>query len=178
MFVVMGMVVVQNNGFFQFFIEYGYVVGFVVVCVDLMYQQGMCKMWSCQIWYDFYFLVFVMFGEQVVLNKEIYCDGFVNDVNVFGYQECWVEYRYFFFQVMGLFCSILVGMIDLWYLVQKFVLFFIFNFMFIQDMLLFFWMLVVGVVVNGQQLIVDFFFDCVMVWLMLFYFVFGLIDYF
>ena len=34
------------------------------------------------------------FGEQAILNKEIYADGSSNDNEVFGYQECWAEYRY------------------------------------------------------------------------------------
>ena len=35
--------------------------------------------------YDFYFPAFAMLGEQSVLNREIYCDGSVNDSGVFEY---------------------------------------------------------------------------------------------
>lgn len=74
-------------------------------------------MWSWQIWYDYYMFVFVYLGEQVILNKEIYVIGDVVDDEVFGYQECWVEYCYYFSMIIGLFCFMIFGMIDGWYLV-------------------------------------------------------------
>ena len=45
------------------------------------------------------------FGEQVVLNKEIFAQGEVDDDMVFAYQERFAEYRYKPSQITGLFRS-------------------------------------------------------------------------
>ena len=55
-----------------------------------------------------------------MLLKEIYCDGISGDETVFGYQERWVEYRYYPAMIIGKFRSTAVGTLDAWHLAQKF----------------------------------------------------------
>jgi len=95
----------QGHGFNQSFVEHGYIIGLATVRADLTYQQGVRKFWNRSTRYDFYFPVFQALGEQAILNREIYCDGSANDLNVFGYQERWAEYRYNPNQITGLFLN-------------------------------------------------------------------------
>ena len=46
--------------------------------------------------------------------KEIYCDGISGDETVLGYQERWVEYRYYPAMIIGKFRSTAVGTLDAW----------------------------------------------------------------
>lgn len=96
------------------------VIGLVSLRADLNYQQGLRKMWSRKTRYDYYFPAFAMLGEQAVLSKEIYCDGTVDDEDVFGYQERWAEYRYNPSNISGLFRSTSAGTLDAWHLAQRF----------------------------------------------------------
>lgn len=100
--------------------EHGYIIGLVNVRGENTYQQGLRRHWSRLTRYDFYFPVFSHLGEQGVLNKEIYCDGSVNDSAVFGYQERFGEMRYHPSMVTGLFRSTTALTLDLWHLAQKF----------------------------------------------------------
>ena len=125
--------VVSPTGFSQSFVEHGYIFGLLSVRADLTYQQGLARHWSRLTRYDFYMPVFAMLGEQAVLNKEIYCDGSVNDSSVFGYQERWAEYRYQPSQITGLFRSTAAGTLDGWHLSQKFTSLPTLNTTFIQD---------------------------------------------
>lgn len=100
--------------------EHGYIIGLINVRGENTYQQGLRRHWSRQTRYDFYFPVFSHLGEQAVLNKEIYCDGSVNDAAVFGYQERYGEMRYHPSMVTGLFRSTAAGTLDIWHLAQRF----------------------------------------------------------
>ncbi|AXH74321.1 MAG: major capsid protein [Microviridae sp.] len=173
-----GTVVAQGHGFSQSFTEHGVIIGMICVDADLTYQQGLPRMWSRSTRYDFYFPAFAMLGEQAVLNKEIYCDGSANDVNVFGYQERWAEYRYKPSQVSSLFKSTSAGTIDPWHLAQKFTALPTLNSTFIQSTPPVSRVVAVGAAANGQQFILDTFFDCVTARPMPLYSVPGLIDHF
>jgi len=107
-------------GFTRSFVEHGCIIGLVSVRADLNYQQGLNRMWSRQTRLDFYWPVFQALGEQAILNKEIYAQGTVVDDDVFGYQECFAEYRYKPSQVTGLFRSNAIGTLDSWHLAQNF----------------------------------------------------------
>jgi hypothetical protein len=107
-------------GFTRSFVEHGCIIGLVSVRADLNYQQGLNRMWSRQTRLDFYWPVFQALGEQAILNKEIYSQGTVDDDDVFGYQECFAEYRYKPSQVTGLFRSNATGTLDSWHLAQNF----------------------------------------------------------
>lgn len=168
----------QGHGFTQSFTEHGVIIGLASIRADLTYQQGLPRMWSRSTRYDFYFPAFAMLGEQPVYNREIYCDGSVNDSNVFGYQERWAEYRYKPSQISSIFKSTSSGTIDFWHLAQKFTSLPTLNATFIQESPPVSRVIAAGTVANGQQFICDMFFDCKTVRPMPLYSVPGLIDHF
>lgn len=110
------------------FVEHGWIIGLASVTADLTYQQGLDRMWSRFSKYDFYWPTFAHLGEQVVANKELFCqaDSVVDSSGVsindlpFGYQERYAEYRYKPSKITGLFRSNATGTLDSWHLSQKF----------------------------------------------------------
>ena len=148
-----------KHGWSQSFTEHGYVIGLANVRADLTYQQGLRKLWSRGTRYDFYFPVFSHLGEQAVLNKEIYCQGVAADDQVFGYQARWDEYRYNPSQITGLFRSTSAGTIDPWHLAQRFTALPTLNDTFIRENPPLSRVLAVGAGANGQQILLDAFFD-------------------
>lgn len=116
-------------GFTKSFTEHGYVIGLVSARADLNYQSGIHRMHSRQTRLDFYWPVFATLGEQAVLNQEIFAQGSLVidsataetfDSGVFGYQECWAEYRYGVNLITGLFRSNATNSLDAWHLAQDF----------------------------------------------------------
>jgi hypothetical protein len=174
----MGTALAQGHGFTYAAQEHGYIIGMCSVRADLTYQQGLPKMWSRSTRYDFYFPVFATLGEQAVLNKEIYVQGTAADNNVFGYQERWAEYRYKPSQITGLMKSTSAGTIDAWHYAQKFTALPTLNSTFIQETPPVERTTAVGAAANGQQFLMDAFFDCKMARPMPLYSVPGLIDHF
>ena len=168
----------QGHGFTYSSVEHGHIIGFASVRADLTYQQGLRKLWSRSTRYDYYFPAFAMLGEQAILNKEIYCDGSANDSNVFGYQERWAELRYNPSQITGLFKSTSSGTIDAWHYAQKFTSLPTLNSTFIQDTPPLSRNLAVGAAANGQQLLLDAFFNITAARPLPMYSVPGLIDHF
>jgi hypothetical protein len=174
----MGTALAQGHGFTYAAQEHGYIIGLVSVRADLTYQQGLPKMWSRSTRYDFYFPVFATLGEQAVLNKEIYVQGTAADNDVFGYQERWAEYRYKPSQITGLMKSTSAGTIDAWHYAQRFTSLPTLNSTFIQETPPVARTTAVGTAANGQQFLMDAFFDCKMARPMPMYSVPGLIDHF
>jgi hypothetical protein len=168
----------HGHGFTQSFTEHGVIIGLVSVRADLTYQQGLRKMWSRSTRYDFYFPAFAMLGEQAILNKEIYVTGNSADSDVFGYQERWAEYRYNPALITGLFKSTSAGTIDGWHLAQKFTSLPTLNSTFIQENPPVSRILAVGAGANGQQFLLDTFFNNRVARPMPMYSVPGLIDHF
>jgi hypothetical protein len=174
----MGTALAQGHGFTYAAQEHGYIIGLVSVRADLTYQQGLPKMWSRSTRYDFYFPVFATLGEQAILNKEIYVQGTSADNDVFGYQERWAEYRYKPSQITGLMKSTSAGTIDAWHYAQRFTSLPTLNSTFIQETPPVARTTAVGTAANGQQFLMDAFFDCNMARPMPMYSVPGLIDHF
>lgn len=115
-----GVVGVNGIGFTKSFVEHSFVIGLVEVRADLSYQQGLNRMWSRRERYDFYWPVLAHLGEQAVLRREIYCEANAVDLEVFGYQERWAEYRYSPSLITGLFRSNSNSGLDVWHLAQYF----------------------------------------------------------
>lgn len=141
-----------HNGklFTKSFVEHGYLFVIGSVDADLNYQQGLDRMWSRQTRYDFYWPSLAHLGEQPILNKEIYLQGYtlsssgqkiplgtngLTDEDVFGYQERYAEYRYKPSMITGAFRSAPYGSnyttsggnslnnsssLDVWHLSQAF----------------------------------------------------------
>lgn len=142
----------SHNGklFTKSFVEHGYIIVIGSVDADLNYQQGLERMWSRQTRYDFYWPSLAHLGEQPILNKEIYLQGYTlsasgekvplgtsgkTDDDVFGYQERYAEYRYKPSMITGAFRSAPYGSnytssggnslgnnasLDVWHLAQAF----------------------------------------------------------
>ncbi|WNK12517.1 MAG: major capsid protein [Microvirus sp.] len=146
-------------GFSQSFVEHGMIIGLCMARADLHYQQGLRKMWSRKTRYDYYFPAFSHLGEQAVLNKEIYVQGLPADDLVFGYQERWAEYRYNPSNITGLFRSTTTGTIDNWHLAQRFTTLPTLAATFIEENPPLERTLAVGAAANGQQFIMDSFYD-------------------
>lgn len=101
--------------------EHGFIIGIINVRTELHYQQGLHKMFTKSVRYDYYFPALAGLGEQAVLRQEIYATGTdALDATVFGYQERWQEYRTRYSEVTGLFRSTAAGNIDEWHLAQHF----------------------------------------------------------
>lgn len=173
-----GTTLANQHGFTQAFTEHGVIIGLVSVRADLTYQQGLRRMWSRSTRYDFYFPAFANLGEQAILNKEIYATGLAADNNAFGYQERWAEYRYNPSIITGLFRSTSTGTIDGWHLAQRFTSLPTLNATFIEDTPPVSRVVAVGAAANGQQFIMDTFFNIKAVRPMPVYSVPGLIDHF
>jgi hypothetical protein len=173
-----GTFVHKGHGFTYSCVEHGHIIGFASVRADLTYQQGLRKLWSRNTRYDYYFPAFAHLGEQAILNKEIYCTGASADNNVFGYQERWAELRYNPSQITGLFKSTSAGTIDPWHYAQRFTSLPTLNSTFIQDTPPLARNLAVGTGANGQQLLLDAFFDITAARPLPMYSVPGLIDHF
>ena len=102
--------------------EHGYVIGLINVKSELLYQQGIHKMWSRSTRFDVYWPSLAGVGEQAVLRRELYANGqSANDTAVFGYQERWHEYRTRTSEATGFFRSTIpTGTLDMWHLGQRF----------------------------------------------------------
>ncbi len=174
----MGTALAQGHGFTYAAQEHGYIIGLVSVRADLTYQQGLPRMWSRSTRYDFYFPVFATLGEQAILNKEIFVQGTAADNQVFGFQERWAEYRYKPSQITSLMKSTSAGTIDAWHYAQRFTSLPTLNSTFIQETPPVARTTAVGSAANGQQFLMDAFFDCKMARPMPMYSVPGLIDHF
>ena len=111
--------------------------------------------------YDFYWPAFAMLGEQAILNKEIYLDGSANDSAAFGYIPRWDEYRYCPSMITGLMRSTYATPLDVWHYSQKFASLPTLNSTFIQDgsQAVVSRTTAVGAGANGQQLLLDGFFN-------------------
>lgn len=158
----MGTALKQSDGYTHSFTEHGVVLGLCNVRADLTYQQGLPRMWSRSTRYDYYMPVLANLGEQAVLNKEIYATGVTaTDNAVFGYQERWGEYRYRQSQITGYFRSTTTPTIDYWHYAEKFTTTPALNSTFITDpsQATLSRTTAVAAAANGQQLLIDCFFD-------------------
>ena len=80
--------------FVKSFAEFGYV--YVLACIrnNQSYSQGISKLFTRNRRFDFYYPVFANLGEQAVKATELYANNSSVLTDVFGYQECWAEYRF------------------------------------------------------------------------------------
>lgn len=83
----------RSHEFNKSFEEHGYVIGLVSIMPRTAYQQGVPRQWNRRSRYDWYWPAFAHLGEQAVLNKELYAQGTSSDLEVFGYQGRYDEYR-------------------------------------------------------------------------------------
>lgn len=115
-----GTAAATGHGFTHSFTEHMTIIGMVNVRADLTYQQGINRMWLRQTRYDFFWPALAHLGEQEVISKEIFADGTAADLNIFGYQERYAEYRYKPSQISGEFRSTATTPLDIWHVAQEF----------------------------------------------------------
>lgn len=90
-------------GFTHSFTEAGFVIGLMVLRYKHTYQQGLARMWTRgEDRTDYYMPVFANISEQPVYKREIMLTGTNTDMDVFGYQEAFADYRQKFDLVTGL----------------------------------------------------------------------------
>ena len=105
----------SDSLFTHSFTEHGTLMGVAVIRTDHTYQQGIERMWSRKKWVDFYIPQLANLSEQPIYNKEIFADGSSADDEVFGYQECWADYRYKPNRVSGEMRSTASQSLDAWH---------------------------------------------------------------
>lgn len=85
--------------------EPGFLMGLCCVRTNQTYSQGLHPMWSRKRRFDFYWPNFANLGETPVFRRELKVaayDHMDNDLEVFGYQEAWSEYRFMNNTVSGM----------------------------------------------------------------------------
>ena len=95
--------------------EYGFIIGLAVVRVEHSYQQGLATKWTRGGRFTYYDPRLAALGEQPVYNREIYAQGNAEDDEIFGYQECWADYRYKPSYVTGEMRSNYQASLDAWH---------------------------------------------------------------
>ncbi len=123
-----GTIGVNNNAMKKSFVEHGVIIGLASIRADLTYQQGLPRMFSRETRWDFYWPALAHIGEQAVLNQEIWAQDPANvdgngdpiNLNAFGYQERFAEYRYKPSTITGEFRSNFAQSLDTWHLSQNF----------------------------------------------------------
>lgn len=107
-----------EHGFTYSAEEHCYVIGLASVRADLTYSQGVDRLFTRQIREDFYWPTFAHLGEQPVFNYEIQADH-TNELQTFGYQERWAEYRFKKSQISSLMRPDAANNLAAWHLSQK-----------------------------------------------------------
>lgn len=125
--------VANGVGFVKSFTEHCVLIGLCNVRNDLVYQQGIERMFSRRTRFEFFWPALAHLGEQAVLNKEIFADGSGNDDLTFGFQERYAEYRYKPSRTSGRMRSTAATPIDQWHLGIEFGSLPLLNDTFIQD---------------------------------------------
>lgn len=110
----------KSGGFVRSFVEHGLILGLFSIRSDLTYQQGVQRKWTRRTREDFYWPTFAHLGEQPIYNYELYAQGNDTDMQVFGYQERYAEYRYAQSVVTGEMRSSYAQSLDIWHLAQDF----------------------------------------------------------
>lgn len=101
-------------------VEHGYILGLAVIRVEHSYQQGLNRLWTRKSRFDFYHPLLANLSEQAVLNQEIYAQGKAQDLEVFGYQEAWADYRYHPNIVTGEMRSNYAQSLDAWHYADEY----------------------------------------------------------
>lgn len=167
--------------FTKSFVEHGLILGIASVRADLTYQNGMDRMWSRKSRFDYYWPTLAHLGEQAVLNQEIYFDVTPNstkNLEVFGYQERFAEYRYKNSLITGGMRSSAPNSYAAWHLGQSYTQAPALNQSFIEENPPMDRILALGAATKGKQFIFDGYFNLKCTRPMPVYSVPGLVDHF
>ena len=115
--------------FTKSFVEPGMIFGIGAVRQTHTYQQGLNRFLSKSRRFDWYLPTLAYLGEQAILNSELYCQGLsvINsqsnvayDLETFGFQERWAEYRYMPSRVSAEMRSNYATSLDSWHLADNY----------------------------------------------------------
>lgn len=95
-----GVTAMGSNAYKKFIPEYGLILSFIVVRPKTAYMNGNHRMWYRTTKEDFFQPELQHIGMQGIYNKELYAAHSAPDA-VFGYQDRYDEYRYYFDDVAG-----------------------------------------------------------------------------
>lgn len=85
----------NSHQFTRSFSEHGILMAVCCVRTSSIYCQGVSRKWTRTEFLDFYNPVFANIGNQPIYNQELYVSNSADqNMEVFGYQEAWAEYRY------------------------------------------------------------------------------------
>lgn len=117
-----GVSVGNSHRFTKFFEEHGFVIGLVSIMPRTSYMQGVPKQFRKFDRFDYFWPSFAHLGEQPVTKDELYFvpsegeDPLSSNLETFGYQSRYAEYRSMFSRVAGDFRDNL----DFWHMSRKF----------------------------------------------------------
>jgi len=104
------------NGFSRYFDEHGIIIGIMSIMPRTAYSQGLPKLFFKASPYEFLTPDFAHIGEEPVYNKELYLCDKLDEMNVFGYQPRYTDYRYMNDTIHGDFRDNL----SYWHMARKF----------------------------------------------------------
>lgn len=98
--------------------EHGALLGVCVVRQNHTYQQGVERFWKRKTLFDFYNPTFANIGEQPTYTRELFAKPIAGDADdsVFGYNEAWYDYRFKPSRISGQMRSGVTGSLDIWHL--------------------------------------------------------------
>lgn len=101
----------RSHSFTKSFNEYGIVIGFYSCMPRSLYYQGIPREWLKTTPYEHYLPVLSHLSEQGTYKGEVYADGTSRDMQIFGFNPRYEEYRHMYSTVSGQFRSTL----DYWH---------------------------------------------------------------
>lgn len=88
-----GISALRSNRYRRFFEEHGYVISLASVRPKAMYTQGLDRHWLKRDKEDYWQKELQFIGQQPLYNGEVYADGTPDDLQTFGYQDRYIEYK-------------------------------------------------------------------------------------
>lgn len=111
-----GVSIGNTHKFKKFFEEHGYVIGIISVLPKTSYLQGTRRHFYKSDKFDYFWPEFAQLGEQPVYKGELYSDWDEDDLETFGYQSRYAEYKHIPSSCHGDF----KGNLDFWHMSRKF----------------------------------------------------------
>lgn len=111
-----GIAAVRSNRYRRFFEEHGHVLTLMSVRPRSIYVNGRHRMFTRGTKEDYWQKELELIGQQEVYRGEVFADGTATDLDVFGYQDRYSEYRTIPSTVSGEFRTIL----NQWHLAREF----------------------------------------------------------
>lgn len=110
----------SGGSFSHSFTEHGILMCLASVRAPLNYQQSLHKSWTRKTRFDHYWPALQAIGEQAIKNSEVFFQNTAADLNTWGFQERWSEYRFRPSIITGQFRSDSPTPLDQWHLAQDF----------------------------------------------------------